>query len=249
MKKRFLSLTLLFLFILGMAMPASAHADLELSSLTAVGGIKYSSTSARCLPLGEAVTAEQSRDSSPRIIEPDPDLNLYITRISACPLVSYLNSDGKRYARRMTELTYYGNFPVNKTQSGVISLTSAQVQAIENRTAELVAESDIADKSPAFAGWHVEVSFFYSANRPKYIEYWPTATNSSNGAVKRYDLTKTSGVLTIPQDFLITPSMEDSYCNIGIAGNFYFTRTSNGQEGGFRFSGALTLNSDKNPYQ
>lgn len=180
---------------------------------------------------------------------PDPELNIYITRIAACPLVSYLNSDGKRYVRLMTALTYYGNFPANKTQSGVISLTSAQVQAIENRTAELVAASDIADKSPAFAGWRVEVSFFYSANRPKYIEYWPTATNSSNGAVSRFDLTKTSDVLTIPQNFLIPSNMQDSYCNIGIAGNFYFNRTSNGQDGGFRFSGALTLNSDKNPYQ
>ena len=40
MKKRFLSLTLLFLFILGMAMPVSAHEEIDLSSLADVEGIE-----------------------------------------------------------------------------------------------------------------------------------------------------------------------------------------------------------------
>ncbi|MDE6934968.1 MAG: hypothetical protein K2P26_05100 [Oscillospiraceae bacterium] len=248
MKKRFLSLTLLFLFVLGMAMPVSAHEEIDLSSLADVEGIELD-VRAELLPLDGTVMNGQAQDASRAIITPDPELNLYITRISAYPLVSYVGDDGNPYARSMTELTYYANFPVNQTQSAVLPLTSVQVQAIKKRTAELVAASDIADKSPAFLGWHVDVSFFYSANRPKYIDYWATATNSSNGAVKRYNLTKTSGVLTIPQNFIIPDSMQDSYCNIGTAGNFYFTRTSNGQEGGFRFSGALTLNSDKNPHQ
>lgn len=248
MKKRFLSLTLLFLFVLGMAMPVSAHEEIDLSSLSDVEGIELG-VRAELLPLDEAMTAEQPQDLSRIIIPPDPDLNLYITRISAYPIVAYVNDDGKKYARFMTELTYYATFPVNQTQSGAVSLTSAQVQAIKKRTEELVAASDIADKPHTFAGWHVETRVFYSANRPKYMEYWATATNSSNGAVSRLDLTKTSGVIAISNNFLIPTSMQDSYCNLGIAGNFYFTRTSNGKEGAFAFSGALTLNSDKNPHQ
>ena len=70
MKKRFLSLTLLFLFILGMAMPVSAHEEIDLSSLSDVEGIELG-VRAELLPLDGTVMNGQAQDASRAIITPD----------------------------------------------------------------------------------------------------------------------------------------------------------------------------------
>ena len=252
MKKRFLSLTLLFLFVLGMAMPVSAHEEIgkeiDLQAFAKVNEIINLGDPSDFLPSDGPVSSEYARDLSRIIIEPESGLNLYVTQVAACPILAYMEDDGTVQVGRLLDVKRYATFPINYTQFASLSLTSVQLQAVENEVDRWVA-SNLPNKPYAIVGWYVGTQVFYSANRPKYIDYWSTATNTVAGAKQRVTLIKTSDRKNLFRDILIPDGLSSSYYNVGVSGNFYFTRTSTGNEGGFAFSGNLTVNSDKNPHQ
>ncbi len=249
MKKQFLSLTLLFLFILGMAMPVSAHEEIgkeiDLQAFAKVNEIINLGDSSDFLPSSGPAVSERVQELS---LGPDYDLSLSVTQVAACPILAYMEDDGTVQVGRLLDVKRYATFPINYTQFASLSLTSVQLQAVENEVDRWVA-SNLPNKPYAIVGWYVGTQVFYSANRPKYIDYWSTATNTVAGAKERVTLIKTSDRKNLFRDILIPDGLSSSYYNVGVSGNFYFTRTSTGNEGGFAFSGNLTVNSDKNPHQ
>ena len=250
MKKRFLSLTLLFLFVLGMAMPVSAHEEIgkeiDLQAFAKVNEIINLGDYSDFMPSRGPAVSERVQELS---LGPDYDLSLSVTQVAVCPIIAYVDDNGALQPGRLLSVKRYATFPANGNTFVGLSLTSAQLQSVENEIVNWIASSDIADRPCYLVGWYVGTEVAYTANRPRYIDYWSTATGTAAGTKERRTINKTSGTERFFRDILIPDGRYDSYYNVGIAGNFYFIRTSNGQEGGFAFSGNLTVNSDKNPHQ
>ena len=180
MKKRFLSLTLLFLFVLGMAMPVSAHEEIgkeiDLQAFAKVNEIINLGDSSDFLPSSGPAVSERVQELS---LGPDYDLSLSVTQVAVCPIIAYVDDNGALQPGRLLSVKRYATFPANGNTFVGLSLTSAQLQSVENEIVNWIASSDIADRPCYLVGWYVGTEVAYTANRPRYIDYWSTATGTA----------------------------------------------------------------------
>lgn len=241
MKKRCLSMLLLFMFIIGMSVPAAAskgnaYRFLDLTEIDP----DSSTTRVEAVSLDDGLTA----DVNSKIISNDPDV--YVNSITVHPIIAvYEGEQGTMYI--INDITRSVRF-TSKGQFQSLNLTNAGLQSVIKELPTGVAnDPTLAGKKVLFVGWDVSSVFTCIAESPQYIEYTPTSTCINGTATKRITVTGKHTQVTVDEYFFMPENINDYY-HVGVRGSFMFIRTSgpnSGQQGGFGISAGLTVNSDK----
>ena len=232
MKKHFLSMLLLFVFVLGLGSPAAAYnaqKNLDDLELVEVGEIKFPS---------QPETAADASDLS-RARVPD----LYLLTVAAAPIV-YV--DGMDAAFILADAARFASYGPNSgyPQFGVIRLTSkdlasvnASIQSFMNR------QPDLQGKKFMIAGWRLEGLYRYAAQRPHYFEYEGDSDCLNSPNPYRENVSATTGNHIVMRDFQVQNFDNSVYYRLGISGGFYFT--NDGHQGSAGLGVSLIVNSDK----
>lgn len=244
MKKQFISLLLLFVFVLGLGTPAAAyeedsnHTDWNLETIN-----KYldSTPAIEVAPVQKADLTSSARATT---IRPD----VYVKRVTVYPIIGISNNGVAEGVEEVTKATRTIDFPT-RSQVNSLTLTAAQFQAIES-TVETAFISDLAHRGKSYEiiAWYVESVVICSADRPQYLEYTPTSTCVGGTETHRIDLPYTSNQVTTRHIFMIPDGAYNNYYHVGINGAFYFKYTSgsnSGTIGGAMMGAGLTVNSDR----
>lgn len=244
MKKHFLSMLLLFVFVLGLGSPAAAyegdpngaHWDLE-----TIGKYIDVAPEVKTAPASDSELFNATRATSVR-----PDV--YIKEITATPVIGIYNNGTPESVKAITKASRTIRFST-RGQSMRMPITSSQFKSIESTVASAFA-SDLANRGKTYEiiAWYVESVVVCTADRPKYLEITPSSTCVNGTETERIDLPYTSTEVTIPKLFSIPSGSYDKLYSMGISGAFYFTYTSgsnSGTVGGAMMGASVTVNSDK----
>ena len=158
---------LLFMFIIGMSVPAAAskgnaYRFLDLTEIDP----DSSTTRVEAVSLDDGLTA----DVNSKIISNDPDV--YVNSITVHPIIAvYEGEQGTMYI--INDITRSVRF-TSKGQFQSLNLTNAGLQSVIKELSTGVAnDPTLAGKKVLFVGWDVSSVFTCIAESPQYIEYTP----------------------------------------------------------------------------
>lgn len=235
MKKQFISLLLLFVFVLGLGSPAAAYEE---------GSIH--GTDVECVEIGAEASSKTKTTvqsdfaaNSTRARMPD----VYVSAIDVSPIVHIGDLDHylcfTDFGARQTFTATNGGIGQFKG----IDLTSSQINNICSKLYTALQSSQYAGQSVRLVGWKIITTVNYAADNPQYLEY-ETGDMCMEGATHKIDLGRQQvSYRNLEHNFLIKEGTYQSRYTFGARGAFYFS--SGGQSGGAGFSGSVTFNSDK----
>lgn len=258
MKKQFLSLLLLFVFVLGLGTPAAAYEDNDSCGLAiATAEDLERLEDLELVELGGGsvpVDSDWNFEVEPMLLDDTeattrartPDL--YITDMYINPVIyakDINGNDGLIVLAKVGRYTTYGA-SAGYQQFGGMSLTFAQFQELLNDTFEYASqEPQLNGMQILFAGWRVGGHYKYAAQKPLYFEYEgdgacidsenPKRDYLSSSSPNPFDVSR---VFTVPGG-----NYEGRYLEV-VRGGFYFMSDGNQLSAGLGLT--LVVNSDRN---
>ena len=236
MKKHFLSMLLLFVFVLGLGSPAAAYTEAD----TFDKDVKYVELGTEPDSKVEVAAESDFALDSARARTP----HVYVSIIDVSPIVHIGNLD------HYTCFTDFGDRKVfTATNGGIgqfknLALTSTRINTICSQLYNaLQSNAEYAGQTLQLIGWRVVTRVNYAADRPLYFDY-ETGETCMEGTSHHLNLgSQQVSYKDLSHNFKIKAGTYQSRYTFGMNGAYYFT--SNGQSGGAAFNGSATFNSDK----
>lgn len=268
MKKRFLSLVLLFVFAVGLGVPAAAYEEedavqqLEIVSgeeLRQLEGLEPVELKDCGVPLDPEweFELESTMEAAPADLEAaqqddaagvsrarTPDL--YIQSMYFNPMIyaQDINGNGALFVLLDLKWSYTYGASAGYSQFGIERLTSTEFYSILNRTLSYAKQLDqLNGMTVLFAGWRVGGVFHYAAQTPQYIEAEGDRACIDTKNPEKYNLSGTSGECNVYRNFLVPDENYEGYYSEVVRGGFYFV--SDGKQLSAGLGATLVVNVDK----